>query len=280
MSLSKTIPLEGKLDGWAGGFDVPELLLAISGAGRTGRLEVSSAGVERRVFFDDGRIVFASSSSPDDRLGAYLLLRNELGLADLRRLSPGVRPGLRLGSLLVEQGILSAESLPGAVLGQVRGIVLDVFRAPRASYSFVAEAPRAIEAITLAGPPARFILDGIEAIRSWLRVARGVGPLDVPFESIDGHEESLRNIDLDTGSLELLAMLRHPRSLEEICASSELPDIAICRRLWAFRVLGWVRADSIQDSSNDPSNEIDSDIEALGMIWNDESRRREKKSSC
>ena len=270
MSISKTIPLEGTLDSWTGGFDVPELLLAISRPGKTGRLEVSSAGVDRKVFFDEGRIVFASSSSPDDRLGAYLLLRNELGLADLRRLSPSVRPGLRLGSLLVDEGILSAESLPGAVLGQVRGIVLDVFRFSRASYRFVEEASSANEALTLEVPPARWILDGIEAVRSWLRVARGVGPLDVLFESIDGHEESLRNIDLDTGSLELLAMLRRPRSLEEICASSELPDIAICRRLWAFRLLGWVRADSFAAAAD----EIDSDIEALGMILNDESRRR------
>ncbi|MGH9389430.1 MAG: DUF4388 domain-containing protein, partial [Vicinamibacteria bacterium] len=71
MSVSKTIPVEGKLDGWTGGLDVPELLLAMSKAGKTGRLEVSSADVDRNVFFDDGRIVFASSSSPDDRLGAY-----------------------------------------------------------------------------------------------------------------------------------------------------------------------------------------------------------------
>jgi hypothetical protein len=111
-----------------------------SKAGKTGRLEVSSADVDRKIFFDDGRIVFASSSSPDDRLGAYLLLRNELGLADLRRLSPNVRPGLRLGSLLVNEGILSAEGLPDAVLGQVRGIVLDL-RWPRL-LSFRGEAPR------------------------------------------------------------------------------------------------------------------------------------------
>lgn len=270
MAVLKTIPLEGKLDGWVGGFDVPELVLAISKAGKTGRLEVSSADVDRKIFFDDGRIAFASSSSPDDRLGAYLLLRNELGLADLRRLSPNVRPGLRLGSLLVNEGILPAEGLPDAVLGQVRGIVLDLFRWPRASYRFVEEAPEANEAITLEIPPARWILDGIEGVKSWLRVARGVGPLDVLFESVDGHEESLRTIDLDTGSLELLAMLRHPRSLEEICASSELPDIAICRRLWAFRLLGWVRAEPFADASD----EIDSDIEALGMILKDESRRR------
>lgn len=269
MSLSKNIPLEGKLDGWVGGFDVPELVLALSSAAKTGRLEVSTADVDRKVFFDDGRIVFASSSSPDDRLGAYLLLRNELGLSDLRRLSPSVRPGLRLGSLLVEQGILPAEALPDAVLGQIREIVLDVFRWPRASYRFIEGAPEVNEAITLEVPPARWILDGIEGVASWLRVARGLGPLDARFESVDGHEESLRTLDLDTGSLELLAMLRYPRSLEEICASSELPDIVICRRLWAFRLLGWVRADSFAAGS-----EIDSDIEALGMILKDEFRRR------
>ncbi len=197
--------------------------------------------MDRTIFFDDGRIVFASSSSPDDRLGAYLLLRNELGLADLRRLSGSVRPGLRLGSLLVKEGLMTSQALPEAVLGQVRGIVLDLFRWPRASYRFVEEAPSVVEAITLEIPPARWILDGIEGVKSWLRVARGVGPLDVLFESVDGHEDSLRTIDLDTGSLELLALLRHPKALPEICASSELPDIAICRRLWAFRLLGWVR---------------------------------------
>lgn len=269
MFLSKNIPLEGKLDGWVGGFDVPELLLAISRSGKTGRLEVSTADVDRTLFFEDGLIVFASSSSPDDRLGAYLLLRNELGLSDLRRLSGSVRPGLRLGSLLVKEGILAAEALPQAVLGQVREIVLDLFRFPRASYRFVEGAPAVKEPIVLETPPAQWILDGIEGVASWLRVARGVGSLDVRFESVDGHEESLRSLELDTGSLELLAMLRHPRSLEEICAASELPDIAICRSLWAFRLLGWIRADPFAAGAD----EIDSDVEALGMIWKDESRR-------
>jgi hypothetical protein len=271
MSLSESIPLEGKLDGWTGAFDVPELLFSISSGGRSGRLEISTADFDRTIFFADGRIIFASSSSPDDRLGAYLLLRNELALSDLRRLSGSVRPGIRLGSLLVSEGILAAEALPSAVLGQVRGIVLDLFRFPRASYRFLEGPPEANEPITLDVPPARWILDGIGGVQSWLRVARGLGPLDVSFESMDGHEESLRSLDLDTGSLELLALLRHPRSLEEICRSSELADMDVCRRLWAFRLLGWIRTQGLGSSS--PEDAIDSDIEALGMIWTDEPGR-------
>jgi hypothetical protein len=178
---------------------------------------------------------------------------------------------LRLGSLLVQEGLLSREALPDAVLGQVRGIVLDLFRWPRATYRFIEEeTPSVSETITLEIPQARWILDGIEYVSSWLRVARGVGPLDVLFESVNGHEESLRTVDLDTGSLELLAMLRHGKPLPEICASSELPDIVICRRLWAFRLLGWVRSEPFTSGSI----EIDSDIEALGMILKDGSHRR------
>jgi hypothetical protein len=64
-------------------------------------------------------------------------------------------------------------------------------------------------------------------------------------------------------------MLRRARALEEICGSSDLPDIAICRRLWAFRLLGWIRARQTAPGSD----EIDSDVRALGMIWRDESRR-------
>jgi hypothetical protein len=165
---------------------------------------------------------------------------------------------------------MPADALPHAVLGQIREIVLDLFRRPRATYRFLEEAPAVKETITLETPEAQWILDGIESVASWLRVARGVGPLDVCFESVDGHEESLRRLELDTGSLELLAMLRHPKALEEICALSELPDIAICRRLWAFRLLGWVRAEPLSDGSE----EIDSDIEALGMIWKDDPRMR------
>jgi hypothetical protein len=265
MSWVRDFPPEGKLDGWGGAFDVPELLLAVSRSQGSGRLEISTSDVVRRVIFDSGRISFASSSSPDDRLGAYLLLRNQLGLADLRRLSGSVQPGTRLGSLLVREGILAEDALEDAVLGQMRGIVLDLFRWPRATYRFVEAPPESQEPITLETPIAQWILDGIEGVQSWLRVAHGVGPLGVRFQSVEGHEESLRAIDLETGSLELLALLRRPRSLEEICASSELADIAICRRLWAFRLLGWVETDG--GASLD---DLDSDVEALGMIWNSE----------
>lgn len=272
MSAHGMVPLAGRLDGCSGAFDVPELLLEISGTGKTGRLEIATPEAEKTVFLDAGRIVFAASSCPDERLGVYLLHRNELDLRTLRRLSPQVRPGLRLGTLLVQHGLLSPEALTSAVAGQVRAIVLDLFRWPQASYRFVEGGSSRDEVITVALPTAKWILDGIESVSSWRRVSRGLGSLDSRIAIVAGNEESFRKLDLDTGSLELLALLSHPKSIEEICGSSELPDIIVCRRLWAFRLLGWTRIESPQPDE-EPEASLDSDLEGLSMILHEEPLR-------
>ena len=41
--------------------------------------------------------------------------------------------------------------------------------------------------------------------------------------------------------LALLTYLTHPRTVEQICDASSLPDFEVCRMLWAYRVVGVVR---------------------------------------
>jgi hypothetical protein len=135
------ILLEGRLDVWNGGFDLREILLSVCHTEESGLLAIDNGKFQKKIFVQDGRVVFASSSSPDDRLGVYLMLRNEFALADLRRLSPQVRPGLRLGTLLVRDGILAPDRLIHVVFRQVRAIILSLCRWSQASYCFEEELP-------------------------------------------------------------------------------------------------------------------------------------------
>lgn len=275
MSRDAPIPLDGKLDSFRGEFDFPELLLAVCGTGRTGCLVLRTSDSETKIFLHEGFIEFAASSSPDDRLGTYLLWRNKLGLSQLRRLSPMVRPGVRLGALLVQHGVLAPEELEHAVRDQIRAIVLGSFRCSRADYSFRESGRSTEEAVTAIAPAERWILDGIETVESWRRVAQGVGSLDNRYWIVSGHEERIRALDLETETLELLALLRHPKRVEEICAASELPDLLVCRRLWAFRLLGWARRTETAPKVDAPYASLDTDVEGLGMIFNDDSVREE-----
>ena len=247
---------------------MPELLFAVCAMGKTGRLELHAGDVEKNVFLSDGQVVFAASSSPDDRLGAYMLQRNDLALYDLMRLSPQVRPGVRFGTLLVQHGLVPSSDLARAVSGQIKAIVLSLFRWTHVAYAFLEEPPEPSgreETIRLTIPTARLIVDGIDSVPSWERIARGLGSLDERFRLVGGNVESMRLADLDTPSLELLAMLRHPKSIKELCEASDMSDIAVCRKLWAFQVLHWVRP-------ADETTDLDLDLEGLGMIFGNDAQ--------
>jgi hypothetical protein len=253
MPEQEVIPLRGEFNCWNGGFDLPDLLLAVCSTGHTGLLRFECAEGEKTLFLRKGEVVFASSSSADDRLGEYLLRGGKITLRDFMRHTHLIRPGKRLGTLLVESGVLDPKGLVQAVIGQVRAIVLSLFRWTEAQYGFDEEDLPSKETITLDMPAARLIMDGLQRIDSWRRISQGVGEFDSVYRRVDGNENALRKLNLDSPSLEVLAILREAKNVTDICDSSPLPDIDVCRYLWAFRCLGWVElADEMQVVSAEP----------------------------
>lgn len=240
MNRRTDIPLEGELNCWTRGYDLPDILVAIRNTRKTGLLRFVSTEAEKTLFVRNGETIFASSSSEDDRLGEYLLRQGKITLQDLHRFAHQVRPGKRLGTLLVEDGLLEPKELVQAVIGQVRAIILSLFRWTEAWYGFNEQELPGKETITLNMPTARLILDGVRLIDSWRRIAQGVGDMRSVYRRVAGNEETLRSVELDTTTLGVLAMLSRPHSVEESCASSQLPDIDVCRMIWVFRCLGWI----------------------------------------
>ncbi len=240
MNRREDIPLEGELNCWTRGFDLPDLLLAVRDTGKTGLLRFENSEAEKTLFVRRGEVIFAKSSSVDDRLGEYLLQEGKLSVPDLSKLAHLVKPGVRLGTVLIENELLDPKELVQAVIGQVRSIILSLFKWTEAQYAFKAQELPSKETITLDMPTARLILDGVKRVDSWRRIAQGVGAMTSVYTRVKGNEDALRLLDLETTTLEVLAILTTPMSVEAICTSSALPDIEVCRLLWVFRCLGWI----------------------------------------
>src|SRR5713101_1456028 len=85
-----------------------------------GVLILSNGGIGKNVTFQEGRMVFASSSSLDERLGELLLRRGRIGLRQYADAGAAIAPGKRLGQVLVEQGVLTPKDLVKAVGEQTR----------------------------------------------------------------------------------------------------------------------------------------------------------------
>jgi hypothetical protein len=271
--LSRTpIPLRGKFDCWNQGFDFCDLLLSVCASGKTGDLRFRSPEAEKTVVIQSGRVVFARSSSADDRLGPYLLRLGKVRFDHLMDLTKFVSPAKRFGTVLVENHVLSPKDLVQGVIGQVRSIVLSLFTWPEADYAFE-DKDLEKETITLRIPTSKLVVDGVRQVASWRRVTGGIGSLDAVYQTNDGTEEASSRADLEPAILDLLSDLRGPKTIAEACAGSELSDFEVCQLLWAFRSLQWIAPVTelapplpVLEAQLEEDSVEDSDTEGLGSV--------------
>ena len=143
---------------------------------------------------------------------------------DYTRVSKLVQPGKRLGALLVDENVLTAEELVPAVIGQVRSIVLGLFRRTETWYRFKEEELEQKEAITLDLAVPELILEGVRHVESWCRVSKGVGSLESVYRRAAAREKEWLSSQLDDDVRQLIDMLATPTSLADICTRATLPD--------------------------------------------------------
>jgi hypothetical protein len=220
--------------------DFPELIHALSEGRWTGLLTLTNMGVGRSVTVQQGRMVFAASTSSDDRLGELLFRQGRISLRQYSDAGVAVGPGKRLGTILVEQGILTPKDLVRAVVEHTQEIIYGAFQWTEGQYRLQAGAPPA-EAITLKISTPDIIMEGIKRIESWRRIQRAVGGLEARYERVANYEETLRSLTPSLEKLTLLTGLNEPMSLEALCHESTLSDFEVCRALWAYKVIGVVR---------------------------------------
>ena len=230
-----------KLQGSLAEHDFPRLVQDLHERQWTGVLTLTHAGVGKSVVVQEGRMVFASSSSRDERLGELMLRRGRISLRQLADAGKALVPGKRLGTVLVEQGALSPKDLVRSVVEHTQEIIYGAFQWTEGQYRL---------------RRGRRHQGGDQAQHQHARPHRGRHP---PDRLLDPHRPRRRRAHRPLRAhrgLRGQAPQRDPvprrrwrssptssavRTVEQICESSTLPDFEVCRTLWAFRVVGAVK---------------------------------------
>jgi len=250
-----------KLEGSLAARDLADLALDLYERRFSGTLILSNGGVGKNLTLQDGRMVFASSTSADDRLGELLLRRGRISLRQYVDAGTALAPGKRLGAVLVEQGVLSPRDLVKTVVEQVQEIIYGAFQWTEGQYR-IHEGPASAESITLNISTPDLILEGIRRIEAWSRVERAVGGPGARYERAPDYEAALGAMSLSFEKLALLTSLNGTRTVEALCEESSLPDFEVCRTLWAFRVLGLVRR-ADQEAARLPAPVMDDGLDLV-----------------
>ncbi|HEY7162010.1 MAG TPA: DUF4388 domain-containing protein, partial [Acidobacteriota bacterium] len=238
-------PLQGRLE------DVhfSEILLTISQRKETGVLHVVRYRIEKDIYFQDGRIVFAKSNDRDERLGELVLRSGKVSYRHLDEASKKVVPGLRLGTILVQEGFLKASDLYLGVIQQVEEIVYSIFDWSDGTFAFRNGELPTKEVITLSISTPDIILKGISRVWRWSWVRDWVGALNTVYVRRDDWESVAKKMSITPQIQSMIDLLEQPRLLEEILDISAMSNFETCKLLWSLLIIGLIQPAMAQVST-------------------------------
>ncbi len=230
--------------------DLPALLRQLVRNRQTGLLRFTRGSLAKTAYLSEGRLIFATSTDPDDRLGEMLLRKGLISYAGLEESVRALQAGKRQGTILVESGAIRSRDLIEGVTEQVREIILSLFRAEDGHFEFTPGDLPSREVIVLRMSTADLAMEGIRRLNRWSRIRAGVGSLSQRYLLAADSAATLSTMSLDKDEMALLAVLDGVMSLEAVCAAVRQSDFVACRTvfgLWAVGVLDRVPQDAAED---------------------------------
>jgi hypothetical protein len=206
-------------------FEVPDLLALLNMGRRTGVLVVERPTQETKIFFRDGKPIFATSTKEDLRLGSVLVRLGKATSAQIERVLKRQRDGgHRIGQVLLSEKILKTEELASFLKVQVSEVIFDTFVWQDGVFSFFDRVPAPATAVTLEMDFQTLIMEGVRRISHRARLPEIFPDLDMVVEPVANPERIKRTVALTKEEWQVFFLVDGRRSLTEICRIAGTAD--------------------------------------------------------
>ena len=217
-----------------------DVMLLLHNNGRTGSLRCSRAGVTKTMEWEKGELVFARSTAPGDRLGAFLLARGVVTAPQLQQADPLVGSQDRLGKALVRLGLLTPSALWEAVRGQTTEIIYSLFHWKDGLFEF-REGDPPKEKIALETSLMNLIMEGTRRLDEWSRVREKIQSDRVVLAPVKALDEALRGVKLSDLERTVLGLVDARRTVREIIGLVAREEFETWQALHALLSAGLIR---------------------------------------
>lgn len=216
---------------------LPEILGTIEKYKVAGVVIVRDDKFERKIYINEGKIIFATSTNPDERLGEFLLYK---GIITKEQYDESVirlkRGEGRQGKILVDMKVLTPKELFLYVQEQITEIVYNLFNLNDGKVQFQIGRFKEEEIIKLSIPIKKAILEGIKKIKDPKRCFQRLGSKTAIYEPVFELKDIL-GLSLTPEETKLLQMVDGKKNLYEIITKGPFTQGMNARVLYAFYVL-------------------------------------------
>ncbi len=220
---------------------LPDVLQLLAMGKKTGCLSVTHRNSFGYIYFDRGRICYASIVNRRDRLGDMLV---KLGTITQAQLDAGValqdkRRDKRLGELLVEQGGLTTQQLHQAIEVQIQEAVYFLFTWNQGTFNFEADVAPDAHDHTVSINPESLLLEGARRVDEWGLVEKKIPTFDIVFE-IDRAKMFAGDVGLTNEQRAVLDLVDGSRDVQGIIDESGMGEFEVGKALYGLVTAGFI----------------------------------------
>jgi tetratricopeptide (TPR) repeat protein len=220
---------------------LPDVLQLLSMGKKTGCLSVTHRNSFGYIYFNKGRICYASIVNRRDRLGDMLVktgvitqvqLEATVALQDRRR-------DKRLGELLVEQNALTLEQLHNAINVQIQEAVYFLFTWNQGTFNFEPDVHPDQHDHVVSINPESLLLEGARRVDEWGLVEKKIPSFDIVFE-VDRAKVLDTDADLNAEQRAVLDLVDGTRDVQAIIDASGMVEFEVGKALFGLLTAGFI----------------------------------------
>jgi tetratricopeptide (TPR) repeat protein len=210
---------------------------------KTGCLSMTDRSNFGYIYFERGRIIYASVLNRRDRLGELLVRNHAITRKDLSEAVDiqGKAKGKRLGEVLVEKGAISEDDLRKFIQLQIEEAVYHLFTWQQGSFHFDPDQMPDEEGIYLVSIPAEALLmEGARRVDEWSQIEKKIPSLDVVFQLDKNPDQSSDDVELTKDQKKVLPYIDGVRTVTDIMNEAGLVEFDTGKALYGLIQAGFV----------------------------------------
>ena len=221
---------------------LPDVLQLLALGKKTGCLAIADRQNFGSIYFDEGRICYASIVNRRDRIGD-LLRKNQLvtneDLDQAIRTQEAHRDR-RLGDILVEMGVVSRDQLERLLLLQIEEAVYHLFTWTQGTFNFEAGVRPDQQVYTVSINPESLLLEGARRVDEWSQIEKKIPSFDLIF-AVDPARRPGEEVGLSREQERILPLLDGTRDVRAVIDECSLIEFDAVQALYGLLTAGFVR---------------------------------------
>src|SRR2546427_4436584 len=220
---------------------LPDVLQLLSLGQKTGCLSIADRSNFGYIYFDKGRICYASIVNRRDRLGDILVkhqkIRSDQLDAAIHRQSK--ERDKKLGEILVGMGVISQEDLERYMRVQIEESVYYLFTWTQGTFNFESEVRPERQDFLVNINPESLLLEGARRVDEWSLIEKKIPSFDLIF-TVDKDRLAISEAALTETQQRVLPLLDGARDMHQVIEDSGLGEVEGGKALYGRITAGFL----------------------------------------